>query len=192
MGLGKTVQTSAFLGYLAEAQQCRGPFLVMVPLSTVPNWAREFRRWLPQMNLVVYIGDAASREVIRGFEFSNEGGNRRARPHGFEVLLTTYEMALKDGGILSRIRWEYLLVDEAHRLKNAESALYTELMGWTFENKLLITGTPLQNSMKELWALLHFLDSERFPDADSFEEAYGMGATGQGTDKLARLHEELR
>ncbi len=88
-----------------------GPFLVVVPLSTVPNWIREFSRWMPQMNVIVYVGDSKSREVARAFEFPAQYGNTQK----FDVLITTYELVLKDAPILSRIRWAYLMVDEAHR-----------------------------------------------------------------------------
>ncbi|KAJ9527500.1 hypothetical protein QJQ45_025767 [Haematococcus lacustris] len=228
MGLGKTVQCVSFIAYLAEAQQIMGPFLVIVPLSVVPNWVREFRRWVPQVNTVVYVGDSRSREVLRAFEFdtnaSVSGSRRDAGGAGrkqFEVLITTYvsevllvalhramvpgtvvlstpcphpphprsyELILKDAHVLGSIRWNYMLVDEAHRLKNAESALYQELASWSFANKLLVTGTPLQNSLRELWALLHFLEPDKFPDADYFESAYQV----QTMDGVSGLHAALR
>ena len=89
----------------------------------------------------MYIGDSVSREVIRMYEFHSTHPN--ARRYKFEVLLTTYEVVRNDAPILSHINWSYLIVDEAHRLKNNESALYTELRSWNFKNKLLVTGTPL-------------------------------------------------
>ncbi|KAG1670418.1 hypothetical protein FOA52_010153 [Chlamydomonas sp. UWO 241] len=197
MGLGKTVQCVAFLGYLAENLSVMGPFLVVVPLSVVPNWIREFRRWIPTMNAVVYVGDSRSREAIRAFEFDVD---RRAaaaaanasggvpRTTRFEVIITTYELILKDAPILSRIKWSALVVDEAHRLKNAESALYQELAGFSIKNKVLVTGTPLQNNLRELWALLHFLEPQKFHDADAFEEEYSL----QTMDGVSGLHAVLR
>ncbi|GAX85223.1 hypothetical protein CEUSTIGMA_g12643.t1 [Chlamydomonas eustigma] len=199
MGLGKTVQCVSLLGYMSEVLSIRGPFLVVVPLSTVPNWIREFKRWTPMMSTVVYVGDSTSREAIRSIEF--DVGRRTdptaasglptgctPRTHRFEVIITTYELILKDAHILGKIDWSYLVVDEAHRLKNAESALYQELLGFSFRNKLLVTGTPLQNSLKELWALLHFLEPDKFPDSEAFEEEYST----QTMDGVSSLHAVLR
>ncbi|CAL8472046.1 g11588 [Coccomyxa elongata] len=186
MGLGKTIQCVSFIGYLALWQQIAGPYLVVVPLSTVPNWIKEFRKWLPQVNALVYVGDSKSREVIRAFEFYT--GKRSGRMYKFDVLITTFELVLKDAAVLSEIKWSYLVVDEAHRLKNNESALYRELATWQFKNKLLVTGTPLQNSMKELWALLHFLEPQKFPNAEDFDARHSL----KKAEELTQLHTELR
>ena len=107
------MQCASLLGYFSEVLQIYGPFLVVVPLSTVPNWIREFRKWIPNLNAVVYVGDTKSREVIREFEFVNR--RRSDREFKFEALITTYELVLKDSDILSQIRWNFLVVDEAHR-----------------------------------------------------------------------------
>jgi chromodomain-helicase-DNA-binding protein 1 len=186
MGLGKTVQCASMIGYLSQIQSIGGPFLIIVPLSTVPNWAREFRKWIPQINAVVYVGDAPSREVIRNFEFPLPGP-ATGRTFKFDALITTYELALKDAAILRNVKWSYLMVDEAHRLKNNESALYRELSQWNFKSKLLVTGTPLQNNMRELWCLLHFLHPEKFPSAEEFEANYDTKEQAG----VQRLHQAL-
>ncbi|GMH36548.1 hypothetical protein BSKO_04416 [Bryopsis sp. KO-2023] len=191
MGLGKTVQCVSFLSYLAETLQVLGPFLVVVPLSTVPNWLKEFRKWAPQMNVVVYVGDTDSREVIKRFEFERSKNGTSNRPYKFEVLITTFDFTLKDAHVLKEIKWNYLLVDEAHRLKNADSSLYQEMEKWSFKNKLLVTGTPLQNTLKELWALLHFLDPDKFPNCEAFEENYSL-ENPSGLHEVNKLHADLR
>ena len=226
MGLGKTVQCVSMLGYLRDELLIGGPFLVVVPLSTVPNWAHELKKWLPSANSVVYVGDTKSREVIRRFEFGEgfadvgggagggSGGGRGRKKGGgaagnlpstssaqsrrstlraprttrFDVLVTTYELVLKDAALLSKVRWNYLVVDEAHRLKNSEAALYKGLSAMKFANKLLVTGTPLQNSLRELWALLHFLDPVKFPDSAEFEKEYEV----KEAEQVLKLHEQLR
>lgn len=154
MGLGKTVQSVSFMSWLIHDRQQQGPFIVVVPLSTMPAWAETFNNWTPDINYVVYNGNEASRNIIRDYELVVDGNPKKTK---FNVLLTTYEYILLDSPFLSQIKWQFMAVDEAHRLKNRESQLYSKLMDFGAPSRLLITGTPLQNELKELSSLMNFL-----------------------------------
>uniref|UniRef100_A0A4W6DSG7 Chromodomain helicase DNA binding protein 1 n=1 Tax=Lates calcarifer TaxID=8187 RepID=A0A4W6DSG7_LATCA len=183
MGLGKTIQTICFLNYLFNEHQLYGPFLLVVPLSTLTSWQREIQLWAPQMNVVVYLGDISSRNMIRTHEWMHVH-NKRLK---FNILLTTYEILLKDKSFLGNVNWAFIGVDEAHRLKNDDSLLYKTMIDFKSNHRLLITGTPLQNSLKELWSLLHFIMPEKFHSWELFEDEHGKGRDSGYTS----LHKEL-
>jgi chromodomain-helicase-DNA-binding protein 1 len=155
MGLGKTVQTVAFISWLRHVRRQQGPFVVVVPLSTMPSWADTFDNWTPDLNYIVYNGNEAARNVLREHELMIDGNPKRPK---FNVLLTTYEYVLLDSSFLSQFKWQFMAVDEAHRLKNRESQLYQKLLEFRSPARLLITGTPIQNNLAELSALLDFLN----------------------------------
>jgi len=197
MGLGKTIQSVTFLYSLWKEGHCKGPFLVAAPLSTIVNWEREVEAWAPDFYCVTYIGDKDSRVVIREHELSFEegavrGGNKASRIRKdcsvkFQVLLTSYELISIDQATLSSVEWQILVVDEAHRLKNNQSKFFKVLNSYKINYKLLLTGTPLQNNLEELFHLLNFLSPDRFIDLQEFLSEFTDIAKEEQVQKLHEL-----
>uniref|UniRef100_A0A3P9M5F7 Uncharacterized protein n=1 Tax=Oryzias latipes TaxID=8090 RepID=A0A3P9M5F7_ORYLA len=198
MGLGKTVQTIVFLYSLYKEGHSKGPFLVSAPLSTIINWEREFEMWAPDFYVVTYTGDKDSRAIIRENEFTFEDSAvksgrkvfrmKKDTPIKFHVLLTSYELITIDQAILGSISWACLVVDEAHRLKNNQSKFFRILNGYKIYYKLLLTGTPLQNNLEELFHLLNFLTPDRFNNLEGFLEEF---ADISKEDQIKKLHDLL-
>ncbi|NXJ06903.1 CHD5 protein, partial [Odontophorus gujanensis] len=198
MGLGKTVQTIVFLYSLYKEGHSKGPYLVSAPLSTIINWEREFELWAPDFYVVTYTGDKESRSVIRENEFSFEDNAIRSGKKvfrmkkeaqiKFHVLLTSYELITIDQAVLGSIEWACLVVDEAHRLKNNQSKFFRVLNSYKIDYKLLLTGTPLQNNLEELFHLLNFLTPERFNNLEGFLEEF---ADISKEDQIKKLHDLL-
>ncbi|XP_032825294.1 lymphoid-specific helicase isoform X1 [Petromyzon marinus] len=163
MGLGKTVQCIATVALMVESS-VMGPFLVVAPLSTLPNWISEFKRFTPKIPVMLYHGSADERRLLRP-KIAKKQGELNICP----VIVTSYEIAMIDAKYLQTVYWKYLMLDEGHRIKNLNCRLIRELKRYHSENKLLLTGTPLQNNLAELWSLLNFLLPEVFDDLKSFE-----------------------
>ncbi|KYQ90130.1 myb domain-containing protein [Tieghemostelium lacteum] len=187
MGLGKTVQSVSILETLRKQQHIRGPFLCIAPLTTIPHWKREFENWT-DMNVLVYHDTGGGRPLIRNYEFyyidPKKGTFVNQNVTKFNVLITTYEMALSDRHYLSKIKWRYLVIDEAHRLKNQACKLTNQLKTYSFDHLLLLTGTPLQNNIQELWALLNFADAKVFNSLSDFMQDYGNLQDAEQVTKL--------
>ncbi|KAI1295842.1 CHD1-like protein [Xylaria venustula] len=181
MGLGKTVQTVSFLSWLRNERKQEGPFLVVAPLSVIPAWCDTFNLWSPDLNYVVYLGNAEARSTIREHELMF---NNNPKKHKFNVLVTSYEYILMDAEFLRTIKWQALAVDEAHRLKNKEAKLYAELMSFGAPARVLITGTPIQNNLAELSSLLDFLN----PGKVRIDEDLDTLAAADAQAKLQDLH----
>ena len=146
MGLGKTLQTISLLAYLREFRGVRGPHLVIVPKSVVGNWMKEFKMWCPCIKAMRMGGTKEERQrfVETGLAVDEKTGKRICK---FDVLVTSYEGILKEKGRLGKIGWRYLIIDEAHRIKNEKSSLSIAVRQVKTEFRLLITGTPLQVSL---------------------------------------------
>ncbi|KAL1590576.1 hypothetical protein WHR41_00860 [Cladosporium halotolerans] len=184
MGLGKTLQTISFIGYLRFVQDIKGPHLVAVPKSTLDNWKREFAKWIPDVNVLVLQGDKEARqELIKERLVDGEDT--------FDVLITSYEMILREKSHLKKFAWEYIIIDEAHRIKNEESSLAQIIRIFNSRNRLLITGTPLQNNLHELWALLNFLMPDVFGDSEAFDQWFSSQQEDQDS-VVQKLHRVLR
>ncbi|XP_077022962.1 chromodomain-helicase-DNA-binding protein 7 isoform X4 [Tamandua tetradactyla] len=187
MGLGKTIQSITFL-YEIYLQGIHGPFLVIAPLSTIPNWEREFRTWT-ELNVVVYHGSQASRRTIQVYEmyFKDPQGRVIKGSYKFHAIITTFEMILTDCPELRNIPWRCVVIDEAHRLKNRNCKLLEGLKMMDLEHKVLLTGTPLQNTVEELFSLLHFLEPSRFPSETTFMQEFGDLKTEEQVQKLQAI-----
>ncbi|XP_052123895.1 ATP-dependent helicase brm [Frankliniella occidentalis] len=193
MGLGKTIQTIACITYLMEIKKVNGPYLIIVPLSTMSNWVLEFEKWAPSVQVVAYKGSPAVRRDLQN----------QMRASKFNVLITTYEYIIKDKSVLAKLHWKFLIIDEGHRMKNHHCKL-TQVLNthYVAPHRLLLTGTPLQNKLPELWALLNFLLPSIFKSCSTFEQWFNapFATTGEKVELneeetiliIRRLHKVLR
>ncbi|XP_061990466.1 probable ATP-dependent DNA helicase CHR12 isoform X1 [Rosa rugosa] len=192
MGLGKTIQTISLIAYLIENKGVTGPHLIVAPKAVLPNWVTEFATWAPSIKAILYDGRQEERKAMKE-ELSGEGK--------FNVLITHYDLIMRDKQFLKKISWAYLIVDEGHRLKNSECALAITLAGYDMRRRLLLTGTPIQNSLQELWSLLNFLLPHIFNSVQNFEEWFNAPFADRGDMSLTeeeqlliirRLHQVIR
>ena len=180
-GLGKTIQTISLTTYLIEVKKQRGPYLVIVPLSTMTNWSGEFAKWAPSVKMISYMGNPSQRKVLQS----------EIRTGNIQVLLTTYEYIIKDRVHLARMRWVHMIIDEGHRMKNTQSKLAQTLTQYYHSRyRLILTGTPLQNNLPELWALLNFVLPKIFNSVKSFDEWFNTPFANSGTGDKIELNEE--
>lgn len=194
MGLGKTIQAMAFLSHLAEEKNIWGPFLVVAPASVLSNWTDEIGRFCPDLISLPYWGN--ERIVLR----KNINPKRLYRREAsFHILVTSYQLLVTDEKYLRRVKWQYMVLDEAQAIKSSNSIRWKTLLGFNCRNRLLLTGTPIQNNMAELWALLHFIMPTLFDSHEQFNEWFSKGienhAEHGGTlneHQLNRLHAVLK
>eukprot|EP00891_Asterochloris_glomerata_P002326 jgi/Astpho2/2326/e_gw1.00043.32.1_t len=190
MGLGKTIMTIAVLAHLACELGVWGPHLIVVPTSVMLNWEMEFKKWCPAFKLLTYYGSAKERKLKR------QGWSK---PNAFHVCITSYTLVLQDAKMFRRKKWKYLILDEAHMIKNWKSQRWQTLLNFNSKRRLLITGTPLQNDLMELWSLMHFLMPQVFASHAQFKDWFhnpltGMveGQTDVNQEIVERLHSVLR
>lgn len=183
MGLGKTIQTISMLAHLWE-NKSYGPFLIAAPLSTTSNWVAEFEKWTPSIPVMLYHGDKKERERLRKTRLRNPGTDQ------FPIMVTSYEICMNDRKYLTSFGWQFIIIDEGHRIKNLDCRLIRELQQFQSANRLLITGTPLQNNLTELWSLLHFLLPTVFDKLSTFESWFDFSGLKDKNSYEQLLSEE--
>ncbi|XP_059176200.1 helicase domino-like isoform X2 [Physella acuta] len=190
MGLGKTIQTIAMLAHLACDKGIWGPHLIVVPTSVMLNWEMEFKKWCPAFKILTYYGSIKERKLKRqGWTKTN----------AFHVCITSYKLVVQDHQAFRRKKWKYFILDEAQNIKNFKSQRWQMLLNFSSQRRLLLTGTPLQNSLMELWSLMHFLMPNVFQSHSEFKEWFSNPLTGmiEGSQEyneslVRRLHKVLR
>jgi chromatin-remodeling ATPase INO80 len=197
MGLGKTIQSISVMAYLAEHHNIWGPFLVIAPASTLHNWQQEITRFVPNIKVLPYWGTAKDRKVLR--KFWDRKHITYTRDSQFHVLVTSYQLVVQDTQYFQKVKWQYMILDEAQAIKSSSSSRWKNLLAFHCRNRLLLTGTPIQNNMQELWALLHFIMPTLFDSHDEFSdwfskdiESHAQSNTKLNEDQLKRLHMILK
>lgn len=197
MGLGKTVQSISVMAYLAEKHDIWGPFLVVAPASTLHNWQQEIAKFVPEFKILPYWGSAGDRKVLR--KFWDRKHTTYRKDAAFHVCVTSYQLVVSDVAYFQKMRWQYMILDEAQAIKSSQSSRWKSLLGFHCRNRLLLTGTPIQNNMQELWALLHFIMPSLFDSHDEFSEwfskdieSHAQSNTKLNEDQLKRLHMILK
>ncbi|PJF19656.1 hypothetical protein PSACC_00524 [Paramicrosporidium saccamoebae] len=202
MGLGKTIQAISLMAHLAETHNIWGPFLVIAPASTLHNWQQEIARFVPSLRALPYWGNVNDRKTLRKFWNPKKLYSKDSH---FHILITSYQLVVADEKYFQRIKWQYMILDEAQAIKSSSSVRWKTLLSFQCRNRLLLTGTPIQNSMQELWALLHFIMPGLFDSHDEFSdwfsrdiESHAVAAEAKsGTStlnehQLQRLHMILK
>uniref|UniRef100_A0A0E0CQ01 Protein PHOTOPERIOD-INDEPENDENT EARLY FLOWERING 1 n=1 Tax=Oryza meridionalis TaxID=40149 RepID=A0A0E0CQ01_9ORYZ len=177
MGLGKTIMTISLLAHLACEKGIWGPHLIVVPTSVMLNWETEFLKWCPAFKILTYFGSAKERKQKR------QGW---MKPNYFHVCITTYRLVIQDSKVFKRKKWKYLILDEAHLIKNWKSQRWQTLLNFNSKRRILLTGTPLQNDLMELWSLMHFLMPHVFQSHQEFKDWFCNPISGmvEGQDKV--------
>lgn len=195
MGLGKTIQALAFLRTLVQVYRLRGPYLVLAPLSVLSHWKKTAEDWMPELNLVVMhdVKGKEGREFLKRYEayhtdiMKRGGTSQKSRLVKFHVLVTSFEVFKQDfNSFFQQIPFQFVVIDEAHRLKNKQAKIMALLKEFPCRRYALLTGTPLQNNTEELWTLLDFIQAEEIPSLKEFKSQFGSLLTEKQVDNLQR------
>lgn len=194
MGLGKTIQSIAFLYHLYSVENVKGPFLIIAPLSTLEHWKRTVEEWTT-MNCVLYYDQNGhnGRASIRYYEWHHinitmKGLAQHSNLNKFQVLITSYEVFLLDfQSVIIDIPFQYVVVDEAHRLKNKNAKILSALRQLPCRRVLLLTGTPIQNNTQELWSLLNYIHPDKFASSEMFKREFGDLSNNEQVDKMNKV-----
>ncbi|KAL6929934.1 hypothetical protein ACO0SA_001340 [Hanseniaspora valbyensis] len=191
MGLGKTVQSISMLANLAENHNIWGPFLIVTPVSTLHNWVQEFQKFVPDFKILPYWGSANDRKTLRKF-WDRKNLIYDKDKAEFHVMITSYQMIVNDIQYIKQLQWQYMILDEAQAIKSFQSQRWKNLLNINCKNKLLLTGTPIQNNLEELWALLHFIMPNFFQSIDNFNKIFNSDSNFKNSANLLRLHDILK
>lgn len=197
MGLGKTVQSISVMAHLAETYNIWGPFLVIAPASTLHNWQQEISKFVPRLKALPYWGNTKDRKVLRKFWDRKRATYSEDAP--FHVVVTSYQLVVQDSQYFQNVKWQYMILDEAQAIKSSQSSRWKNLLAFKCRNRLLLTGTPIQNTMQELWALLHFIMPSLFDSHNEFSEWFAKDIENHAQKnselnetQLRRLHMILK
>ncbi|SGZ38389.1 uncharacterized protein HGUI_00589 [Hanseniaspora guilliermondii] len=191
MGLGKTVQSISMLANLAENHNIWGPFLVVTPVSTLHNWVQEIQKFVPDFKILPYWGTASDRKILRKF-WDRKNLIYDKDKSEFHIMITSYQMIVNDIQYIKQLQWQYMILDEAQAIKSFQSQRWKNLLNINCKNKLLLTGTPIQNNLEELWALLHFIMPNFFQSIDNFNKIFNSDSNFKNSANLLRLHDILK
>lgn len=191
MGLGKTVQSISMLANLTENHNIWGPFLVVTPVSTLHNWVQELQKFVPDFKILPYWGSANDRKTLRKF-WDRKNLIYDKDKAEFHIMITSYQMIVNDIQYIKQLQWQYMILDEAQAIKSFQSQRWKNLLNINCKNKLLLTGTPIQNNLEELWALLHFIMPNFFQSIDNFNKIFNSDSNFKNSANLLRLHDILK
>ncbi|UDD61529.1 hypothetical protein AFCA_008890 [Aspergillus flavus] len=181
MGLGKTIQTLALFQHIKKHDNTvrvdePGPFLIVCPFSVMETWLSETIKWTPELTSIKFHGTPSKKEAVMKLLSTVRGRNRRSSKSAVDIVITSYETLTSDIKWFRKFVWQYVVLDEGHRIKNNQSQRAQAIHKISAEYRLVLTGTPVQNDLRELWSIFHWLYPHVFipSTAQPFEEAFSL------------------